>query len=170
MSKQNLQKEDRVFDFKKHLSPSLEWKWKFKSFKVIRAEVIDDDSVRITFKIKNRLLFGILSLFYPKGFPVSGFDSSRLAFSASIIAAGHALNKDKKDGHVIVSNMKIDYVSPVWYSVNVEIPVDVDIRIIKKMDDYLVFKSNFSMGDDKGHIGETTLLYCNPGVDLLYNQ
>lgn len=156
------------FNYKEHLSPALEWRWRFKAFEVIRVEVLNEQSVRVTFKIKNRILYGLLLKFYPRGFPISGFDSSRLAFAASIIGAGHALKKSRKDGNVIVRKLEIDYTSPVWFSSEIEVPVDIEISFLKETQKYHLVKSKFSIGAGGGHSGESTLFYCKPSIHLLY--
>lgn len=152
------------FNFKNHLSPSLQWRWMFKPFKVVRVETKTSNSVRVVFKTGYWLAYRILDFFYKGGVPISGYVCSRLAFSAAIIAVGHTLKKEKKDGEVIVRNLNINYDAPVMYSSNTEIVVDIEIDILKETDKYHLFTSKFTVGRNQGHVGTSTLFYCKPNL------
>jgi hypothetical protein len=88
----------------------------------------------------------------------------RLAFIASIAAAGVILKKPKKDGEVIAREITIKCEKPIVYTGKTRIPVRVKLSFSPARDKYVMFESVFGIGDHRQHYGNTILLYCRPNL------
>ena len=112
--------ESSQFKYRRHLSPYLQYKWKYNNFKIKSFHLITDNTFEIIFQPKNRLLLPFMEFISRKknGFAVSAIVSTRLSFIASIVAAGKFLNKDKKNGEVITSEFHLHCDKPIFYKAN----------------------------------------------------
>ena len=154
------------FNYKKHLSPYLQYKWKFNDFWVCDFNSVSDTSFIVHFKPSYRSLLPITEFIYnkKKGFAVSAIVSTRLAYIASIIAVGKLLNKPKKDGEVITSEFQMNCDKPIFYKSSSVIKVSIDIEILKQTDKYDLLECKFKIGGDSQHHGMTKLYYCKPNL------
>lgn len=157
---------DNGIAFRKHLSQSLLWKWHLQDFAVRHVQRDAPASFIVTFRPRFGLLHRAVTVFYAQNeFPVTTVSSVRLAFMASIVAAGIELGKIKKDGEVIARSLEIACKKPLMYGPFTDIPVEATIEILRTTRQYHLFRSRFRIGAGSEHSGETLLLYCKPGTE-----
>ena len=99
-----------------------------------------------------------------QSYVLTTLSSVRLVFLTSIAAAGRILGKERKDGEVIARDIAMKCARPLLYTARSKIPVSVLIDIRRKTKDFTLFRSTFRVGSQGEHEGETTLLYCRPGL------
>lgn len=152
-------------DFNFHLSPTLQWKWRFQDFRITNVGPQPDGSFRVTFAPKFSALFPIVSLVMPTRGPLILISSLRLGCISSIIAAGNALGKTYKDGEVIVKEQALSCLEPVIVHRRVLIDVDVKIDLHGESERYYRMTASFTVGDGKPrHHGTMMMFYCKPGL------
>ncbi len=153
-----------AFDYKKHLSNSLQWRWKIQDFKICDVIIHRDKSVTVIFTPKFKIFFLFTRLIYKKGAPLPALSSVRLVFIASIIGAGAIFGLKRKEGEVIARDFQIECNKPLMYDDLSKIEVTINITTLKKNEKYHLFESNFSIGENAEHVGKTKLFYCKPNT------
>lgn len=155
----------RGFDFKNHLSPSLLWKWHLQDFIPDKIDPVAEDRLTVRFRPRFQTLCRLGGFVTDReAFPVTALSSMKLSLIASIIGAGAAYRKDRKDGEVILHEFNQKCRKPLLYQHSSVIPVTVEIDHVRTTEKFSFLRSYFTIGDEMQHSGDVALIYCKPGL------
>jgi hypothetical protein len=151
-----------------HSSSSLVWRWHLQDFR-IESGTFADGQLVATYRprfflptyLHGRLLRG-------KAYPVTTVSSVRLGFMASIICAGLVLKKDRKNGEVIARSIEVACRRHLMYDSSSVVQVTANVKILRETSQDHLFRSAFSIGSNREHVGDTLLLYCKPDAAISY--
>lgn len=135
--------------FKKHLSPFLQWLWRYEDFVLKTVRRSEDFSIiEADFSPKSKWLIFLLLKFgiTPR---LSMLASTRLINIAAIIGAGFHLKKPYKDGDVILRGFEVSCNRPVYYDNSTLIKVTINLLEKRRVKGFYRYKGAFSVGDEE---------------------
>lgn len=152
--------------FRHHLSWYLQFFWHWQDYTITQVWVSTDNKrvFKVYFRPRYGYAYFLIRKIIKRNPRLSLISSVRIANMAAIVAAGLALNKDRKDAEVIAGSLQIRCSKPIDCDGKTPLPAYITLSEFQKNERFIKYHVTFKIGHNCEHEGDMHHFYMEPSL------